>query len=122
MRFDPAHYVFVRPHVIEISAVRSGEKITRLEEMHMSIDVARQNEFPVALDPLGTDWDTAFFAAGDALDFVAINYDNSVLNNLAVRRINCGTADQGNFLSKRAGRKRRSDEESSNSIHKGRVS
>src|SRR5882724_9797108 len=84
--------------------------------MHMSIDVARQDEFPVALDPAGTDRDTAFFAAGDALDFVAINYDNGVLNHLAVRRINCGTADQGNFLSKRAGRKRRSDEESNNSI------
>src|SRR6266576_286360 len=122
MRFDPAHFVFVRPYAIEIGAVRPGEKITRLEEMHMSIDVAGQNEFPVALDPAGTDRDTAFFAAGDALDFVAINYDNRVLNNLAVRRINCGTADEGNFLSKRAGRKRRSYEESSNSIHKGRVS
>ena len=90
--------------------------------MHMSIDVARQNEFPVALDPAGTDRDTAFFAAGNALNFVAINYDNGVLNHLAVRRVNYGTADQGNFLSKRAGRKRRSDEESSNSIHRGRVS
>src|SRR5438046_8472316 len=122
MRFDPAHFIFVRPHAIEIGAVRSGEKITRLEEMHMSIDEARQDEFPVALDPTGTDRDTAFFAAGDALDFVAINYDNGVLNHLAVRRINSGTSDQGNFLSKRAGRKCRPDEESSNSIHKGRVS
>src|SRR6266481_6430443 len=116
MRFDPAHFFFVWPHAIEIHAVRPGKKITRLEEMHMSIDVARQNEFPVALDPAGTDRDTAFFAAGDAFDFVAINYDNSVLNNIAARRVNYGTADQGNFLSKRAGRKRRSDEESSNSI------
>src|SRR5438552_7336366 len=122
MRFDPAHFVFVRPHAIEIGAVRPGEKITRLEEMHMSIDVAGQNEFPVALDPAGTDRDTAFFAAGDALDFVAINYDNRVLNNLAVRRINRGTTDQGNFLSKRAGRKRRSDAERRNSFSKGRVS
>src|SRR2546430_9137460 len=109
MRFDPAHFVFIRPHASEIGAVRPGEKITRLEEMHMSIDVARQNEFPVALDPAGTDWDTAFFAAGNALNFVAINDENGVLNNLAVRRVNYGTADQGNFLSKRAGRKRRSD-------------
>src|SRR6266436_3781390 len=116
MRFDPAHFVFVRPHAVEIGAIRSGEKITRLEEMHMSIDVARQDEFPVALDPAGTDWDTAFFAAGDALDFVAINYDNGVLNHLAVRRVNHGTADQGNFLSERAGCQRRSDEESSTSI------
>src|SRR6266403_145911 len=122
MRFDPAHFVFVRPHGIEICAVRPGEKVTRLEEMHMSIDVARQNEFPVALDPAGTDRDTAFFAAGNALNFVAINYDNRVLNNLVVRRVNYGTADQGNFLSKCAGCKRGSDEERSNSIHKGRVS
>src|SRR5947199_9013359 len=114
MRFDPAHFVFVRPHAIEIGAVRSGEKITRLEEMHMSIDVARQAEFPVALDPAGTDRDTAFFAAGDALDFAAINYDNGVLNHLALRRINRGTTDQGNSLNKRDGRKRRSDEEHSN--------
>ena len=90
--------------------------------MHVRVDVSGQDKFAFAIDPAGTDRDTAFFAAGDALDFVAINYDNGVLNNLAVRRINCGTADQGNFLSKRAGRKRRSDEESSNSIHKGRVS
>src|SRR6266566_1623574 len=122
MRFDPAHFVFVRPHTIKIGAVRPGEKITRLEEMHMSIDVARQDEFPVALDPAGTDRDTAFFAAGDALDFVAINYDNGVLNHLAVRRVNYGAPDQGNFLSGRAGCQRRSDEESSNSIHKPRVS
>src|SRR4029077_9771322 len=122
MRFNPAHLIFVRAHAIKIRAVRAGEKITRLEEMHMSIDVARQDEFPVALDPAGTDRDTAFFAARDALDFVSVNYDNGVLNHLAVRRINCGTADQGNFLSKRAGRKRRSDEESSNSIHKVSVS
>src|SRR5947209_7223804 len=122
MRFDPAHFVFIRPHAIEIGAVRPGEKITRLEEMHMSIDVARQNEFPVALDPTGTDRDTAFSAAGDALDFVAINYDDRILNNLAVRRINCGTSDQGNFLSKGAGRKGGFYKESSNSIHKGKVS
>src|SRR5207248_11479379 len=100
MRFDPAHFIFVRPQAIEIGGVRPGEKITSLEEMHMSIDVARQDEFPVALAPAGTDRDTAFFAAGDALDFVAINYDNGVLSHLAVRRINCGTTDQGNFLSK----------------------
>src|SRR5947209_20258727 len=112
MRFDPAHFLFVRPHAIEIGAVRPGEKITRLEEMHMSIDVARQNEFAVALDPTGTDRDTAFSAAGDALDFVAINYDDRTLNNLAVRRINCGTSDQGNFLSKRAGREGDYDKES----------
>src|SRR5437763_16555006 len=90
--------------------------------MHMRIDITRKDEFSIALDPAGTDRDTAFLAAGDALDFVAINYDNGVLNHLAVRRINYGTADQGNFLSKRAGRKRRSDEESSNSIHRCRVS
>src|SRR6266550_5815291 len=122
MRFDPAYFVFVRPHTVEICAVWPGKKITRLKKMHMGIDVARQNEFAVALDPAGADWDTAFLSAGGALDFVAINYDNGVLNNLAVRRINCGTADQGNFLSKRVGRKRRTYEESSNSIHKGRVS
>src|SRR5438128_5393139 len=122
MRFDPAHFVFVRPNTIEICAVRPGEKITRLEEMHVGIDITRKDEFSVTLDPAGTHRDTAFFAAGDALDFVAINYDNRVLNNLAVGRINCGTADEGNFLSKHAGRKRRSYDESSNSIHKGRVS
>src|SRR2546421_10132217 len=122
MRFDPAHFVFVRPHAIEIGAVRPGEKITRLEEMHMSIDVAGQNEFSVTLDPAGTHRDTAFFAAGDALDFVAINYENGVLNNLAVRRVNHGTADQGNFLSERTGRERRADKKSSNSIHKPRLS
>src|SRR5207237_8513920 len=108
MRFDPAHFVLVRPHAIEIGAVRPGEKITRLEEMHVSIDVARQNEFPVALDPTGTDRDTAFFTAGDALDFVAINYDYGVLNHLVVRWINYGTADKENFLSKRVGRNRSS--------------
>src|SRR5207248_7670387 len=122
MRFDPAYFVFIRPDTIEIRAVRPGEKITRLEEMHMRIDVARQNEFAVALDPAGADWDTAFLAAGDALDFVTVNYDNGVLNNLAVRRVNRGAADQGNFLSERAGRKRCAYEESSNSIHKGIVS
>src|SRR6266480_6720906 len=122
MRFDPAYFVFIRPNTIEIRAVRPGEKITRLEEMHMRVDVARQNEFAVTLDPAGADWDTAFFAAGDALDFVAINYDNGVLNNLAVRRVNHGTADQGNFLSERTGRQRRADKESSNSIHKPRLS
>src|SRR6266487_6047850 len=122
MRFDPAHFLFVRPHTIEICAVRPGEKITRLEEMHMSIDITRKDEFSVALDPAGTDWDTAFFAAGDAFYFAAINYDNGVLDNLAVRRVNYGAADQRDFLSERAGRKRGSDKESSNSIHKGRVS
>src|SRR5437899_12748443 len=122
MRFDPAHFFLLWPHAIEIGAVRQGKKITRLEEMHMSIDVARQNEFPVALDPAGTDWDAAFFAAGNALNFVAINYHNGVLNHLAVRRVNYGTADQGNFLSKRAGRTRRSDEETSTWMHNVRVS
>src|ERR1700730_16922448 len=90
--------------------------------MHMGIDITRKDEFPGAIDPLRADWDTAFFAARNALDFVAVDYENGVLNNLAVRRVNYGAADQGNFLSQRAGGKRRSDEESSNLIHKGRVS
>src|SRR5436190_17945037 len=122
MRFDPAHFVFVGPNTIEICAVRPGEKITRLEEMNVGIDITRKEEFSVTLDPAGTHRDTAFFAAGDALDFVAINYENGVLNNLAVCRVNYGAPDQGNFLSERAGCQRRSDEESSNSIHKPRVS
>src|SRR5438132_12187565 len=122
MRFDPAYFVFIRPDAVEICAVRPGEKITRLEEMHMGIDVTRQDEFAVALDPAGADWNTAFLAAGDALDFVALTYDNSVLNNLGVRRVNRGAADQGNFLSERSGRKRRSYEESRNATHKGSVS
>src|SRR5437773_8622528 len=122
MRFDPAHFVFVGPNTIEICAVRPSEKITRLEKMHVGIDITRKDEFSVTLDPAGTHRDTAFFAAGDALDFVAINYENGVLNNLAVRRVNHGTADQGNFLSERTGRENRSDEESSNWIHRGRVS
>src|SRR5207248_11612557 len=122
MRFDPAHFLFVRPDTIEICAVRPGEKITRLEEMHMGIDITRKDEFSVTLNPAGTYRDPALLAAGDALDFVTINYENGVLNNLAVRRVDYGTADQGNFLSERAGRKGRSDEESSNWIHKGRVS
>src|SRR5207248_11525656 len=105
MRFDPAYFVFIRPDTIEIRAVRPGEKITRLEEMHMRIDVARQNEFAVALDPAGADWDTAFLAAGDALDFLPSNYNNGVLNYLAVRRVNQRAAEQGNFLRGPAGRK-----------------
>jgi len=32
-------------------------------------------------------------------------YRELILNNLAVRRVNRGAADQGNFLSERAGRK-----------------
>src|SRR4030095_3245311 len=122
MRFDPAHFLFVRPHTVEICPVRPGEKITRLEEMHMGIDITRKDEFSVTLDPAGTHRDTALLATGDALDFVAINYENGVLNNLAVRGVNHGTADQGNFLSERTGRERRADKESSNSIHKPRVS
>src|SRR5437868_11176372 len=119
MRFDPAHFVFIRPHAIEIGAVRPGEKITRLEEMHMSIDVARQNEFPVALDPAGTDWDTAFLAAGDALDFVAINDENGVLNNLAVPGVNTVTADREIFRASAVGRSGRSMEEARDRIIKG---
>src|SRR5437763_16905525 len=122
MGLDPCYFVFVGPHTIEIYAVGPGEKIARLKEMHMGIDITRKDEFPVALDPAGPDRDTAFLATGDALDFVAINYDHRVLNNLAVRRVNKSTADQGNFLSKRAGRKRGCDEESSDSIHKGCIS
>src|SRR5438046_4495330 len=122
MVFDPGSLVFVGPHTIEIYAVGPGEKIARLKEMHMGIDITRKDEFPVALDPAGPDRDTAFLATGDALDFVAINYDHCVLNNLAVRRVNKSTADEGNFLRERAGGKRRSNEESSNSVHKGRVS
>src|SRR6266568_6654779 len=122
MRFDPAHFVSVGPDTIEICAVRPGEKITRLEEMHMRIDITRKDEFSIALDPAGTHRDTALLAAGDALDFVAINYENGVLDNLAVRRVNHGAADQGNFLSERTGREGRADKESSNSIHKPRVS
>src|SRR5437660_333532 len=122
MRFDPAHFVFVRPHTIEICPVRAGEKITRLEEVHMSIDITGKDEFAGAIDPLRTDRDTAFFAVGNALDLLAVDYDNGVLNDLAVCRVNHSAADQENFLSERVGGKRRSDEESSNSIHKGRVS
>src|SRR5207248_9190681 len=106
MRFDPAHFVFVRPNTIEICAVRPGEKITRLGEMHVGIDITRKDEFSVTLDPAGTHRDTAFFAAGDALDFVAINYENCVLNNLAGRRVNHSTAYPGTCPSERAGRER----------------
>ena len=78
--------------------------------MHVSIDVARQNEFSVALDPAGTDRDAAFFAAGDAVDFVAINDNNGVFFLPSAGLIT--SADQRNFLSERAGvAKRRSDEE-----------
>src|SRR5207244_2756787 len=90
--------------------------------MDVGIDVAGKNEFFVAFDPSRTDRDTAFFATGNALDLVAVDDDNSVLNNLAVRRINYGASDQRNFLSERAGRKGRRYEESSNSFHNGRVS
>src|SRR6059058_4907675 len=99
MRFDPARFVFVRPHTIEICPVRAGEKITRLEEVHMSIDVTRKDEFPGAIDPLRTDRHSGFFAAGNALDLLAVDYENDVLDDLAVCGVNHRTADQGNLLS-----------------------
>ena len=47
----------------------------------MRVDVAGQNKFPVAFDPSRTDRDTALFAAGNALNLVAINYDNGVFES-----------------------------------------
>src|SRR5437773_10890806 len=101
MRFDPAHFIFIRPDTIKICAVRPGEKITRLEEMHVGIDITRKDEFSVTLDPAGTHRDTALFAAGDALDFVAINYKHRLSDDLAVRRLNYGGANHGNYLIER---------------------
>src|SRR5438270_115867 len=71
---------------------------------------------------LRTNWNTAFPAASNALDLVAIDYENCILGDFAVCGINHSAADERNFLSERATRQNQFKQKKSDSIHKPRVS
>src|SRR5438552_1835305 len=112
MRFDPCDLILVRPHAVEIGPIWSCEQIARLEKVHMRVDVAGKNKFLVAFNPLRSDRHAARFAAGNALNFVAVNHNNGVFDRFAIRRIDCGAADERDFLSKGRSRLKTSDKQS----------
>jgi hypothetical protein len=74
-----------------------------LKEVHVRVDVTRQNEFADAID-LPAERCCVLFAHRNALNFVAIDDDSRVRQHFAVGRINHRRADERNFFgAKRCG-------------------
>jgi hypothetical protein len=97
MRFDPRNFVFVRANIIKIGAIRPCEQISRLKEMHVRVDVTRQDKFTYATD-LFAEGGGVLFAHRDALNLVAIDNDRGVWQHFAIGRINHRRPDKGKFF------------------------
>ena len=103
MRLDPRHFVFVGADTVQICAVRSREKIARLKEVNVCVDVTRQNEFAYATD-LFSKCRRVLLTHRYALDLIAIDHYGRVRHHLAIGRVDHGCANERNFLGVRRDR------------------
>src|SRR6267378_1489197 len=90
--------------------------------MNVGIYVTGQDEFPAAIDPAGSDRNTGLSATGDTFDFVAVNDEDRVLDNAAVRGVDDGSANERDFFGARAERDKGRDYKDGNSFHKASLS
>jgi hypothetical protein len=97
MTFHPRDLFRVWADLVEISAVRSGEQVSRLEKMNVRIDVARQNELPSAIDQLSLR-DQLAASRGNTLDRVPVNYDRRVADSFTISRINGGSTNEDQLV------------------------
>src|SRR5262249_21176452 len=88
------------PHTVEISAVGPREQISRLKEMDVRVDVARQNELACAID-LFAERCRILFTHCEAFYFVAVDNDRGIRQYFSVGGIDHCPADQRNFFGAR---------------------
>ena len=94
MRFDPCDFVGIWPDLGEIRRIRPGEQIGRLEEVNVSVDITRKDEFAGAINDACAIWSFHLVGSSEGDNALAINDHAGIGENLGIAGIDNRAVDE----------------------------
>src|SRR5438477_7590642 len=121
MRLNPCHFIGIWPDFREISAVRPGEEIGRLEEVDVSVDITGQDEFAGAIERACA-CRARLVCRTNADDALAVDNHASSRGQFAIGGIDDSSADERDLVGARAERDKARNCKRGNFFHKSSLS